>query len=101
MMSDVAEHTTASDVINALKVEAPQMPAGKIKECIYEVLETYFNDLNGHKGSGLYQMLLKEVERPLLEMVLRHTRGNQTKAAEMLGINRGTLRKKLRDHGLD
>jgi len=99
-MSEVAEQTVEEVVQQPVRTE-PRMAAGKVKECIYDVLENYFSDLNGHKGSGLYQLLIKEVERPLLEMVLRHTRGNQTKASEMLGINRGTLRKKLRDHGLD
>ena len=64
-------------------------------------MEAYFADLNGTQAQGVYQMVLREVERPLLEVVLKHTRGNQTKAAEILGINRGTLRKKLREHGLD
>ena len=50
--------------------------------------------------SDLYDMVLAEVERPLLAAVLEHTRGNQTKAANMLGLNRGTLRKKIKERGL-
>ncbi len=50
--------------------------------------------------SELYQMVLAEMEIPLLEKVLEYTRGNQTKAAELLGLNRGTLRKKLKQYGL-
>jgi len=77
-------------------------PSGKIRNSVTDVLEAYFADLNGYQGAeGVYQMVLREVERPMLEVVLKHTRGNQTKAAELLGINRGTLRKKLREHGLD
>ena len=68
--------------------------------CIKTSLELYFNDLDGHPPKDLYQMVLQEVEKPLLEAVLRHTRGNQTKAAEILGINRTTLRKKLDIYGL-
>lgn len=64
-------------------------------------LERYFTDLDGHAPGNLYALLLGEVERPLLETVLAHTGGNQTRAAEILGINRGTLRKKLQQYGLD
>lgn len=71
-----------------------------ISDHIRAALETYFNKLDGHRPTNLYDMVINEVERPLLETVLRQTRGNQTRASEMLGINRGTLRKKLRQHGL-
>ena len=60
----------------------------------------YFNQLEGEPVSELYQMVLAEMEIPLLEKVLEYTRGNQTKAAELLGLNRGTLRKKLKQYGL-
>ena len=60
----------------------------------------YFNQLDGEPVSELYQMVLAEMEIPLLEKVLEYTRGNQTKAAELLGLNRGTLRKKLKQYGL-
>lgn len=65
-----------------------------------EALHGYFNRLNGHKPGDLYQLVLGEVERPLLEVVLDYTNGNQSEAAEILGINRGTLRKKLRAYDL-
>ncbi len=65
-------------------------------------LERYFRDLDGNRpGNTLYRMILQEVERPMLEVVMRHTGGNQTRAAELLGLNRTTLRKKLREHGLE
>jgi len=63
--------------------------------CIRSSLELYFKDLDGHHANNVYQMVLSEVEKPLLEVVMNQTRGNQTKAAELLGINRSTLRKKL------
>ena len=69
-------------------------------ECIKTSLELYFSDLDGHHPKDLYQMVLQEVEKPLFEAVLSHTRGNQTKAAETLGINRTTLRKKLEFYDL-
>ena len=65
-----------------------------------EALRGYFKHLNGHKPCDLYQLVLSEVERPLLRAVLNYTNGNQSEAAEVLGINRGTLRKKLRTYKL-
>lgn len=89
---------------------AKQTPAGgasgerrrkPLNSCIQVALERYFRDLDGHPPNGLYEMVIGEVEYPLLKMVMHHTRGNQSKAAEMLGINRGTLRKKLDKYGLN
>ena len=65
-----------------------------------EALDGYFRKLNGHKPGELYQLVLGEVERPLFQAVLEFTKGNQSEAAEILGINRGTLRKKLRTYNL-
>lgn len=63
-------------------------------------LNGFFKQLNGEEPSDLYQMVLDEVERPLLEVVMRESGYNQSRAARMLGLNRNTLRKKLRTHGL-
>ena len=60
----------------------------------------YFAQLQGEQPSQVYDMVLAEMEKPLLSVVLEYTRGNQTRAAEILGLNRGTLRKKLKAHGL-
>lgn len=68
---------------------------------IKSMLEGYFNDLDGHAPADLYQMVLQEIEQPLLESVLHYTRGNQSKAALVLGLNRGTLRKKLKQYDLN
>jgi Fis family transcriptional regulator len=65
-----------------------------------EALQTYFHSLNGHRPGALYDLVIGEVEKPLFRAVLNYTDGNQSRAAEILGINRGTLRKKLRDHRL-
>ena len=73
----------------------------KLGACIEDVLEGYFSDLDGHKPSrDLYDMVMAEVEMPLLRTILRFTGGNQSRAAEILGINRSTLRKKLAKFGL-
>ena len=65
-----------------------------------ECLNSYFQSLNGHKPGDLYQLVIGEVEKPLFRAVLTYTNGNQSEAAEILGINRGTLRKKLKDYKL-
>jgi Fis family transcriptional regulator len=64
-------------------------------------LERYFHDLNGEKTTGVYDLVISEVERPLLEAVMRHVKSNQCRAAELLGINRNTLRKKLKQYKLN
>ncbi len=69
--------------------------------CVRKTLERYFADLDGHPPGDLYQLMLAEMERPLLEKVMHHTGGNQTQAARLLGLNRSTLRKKLQHYGLD
>jgi Fis family transcriptional regulator len=71
-----------------------------IEECVRESLESYFKDLRGVEPHGMYEMIIKVVERPLFEVVMRHAEGNQSKAAEWLGINRNTLRRKLVNHKL-
>lgn len=68
----------------------------RISDAVDDALQEYFNQLNGHDCNGLYDLVLAEVERPLLRCVMGHCDGNQTKAAKVLGINRGTLRKKLK-----
>jgi len=65
-----------------------------------EALHCYFKDLNGHNPGDLYGLVLGEVEAPLFETVMEHTQGNQSRAAEILGINRATLRKKLKHYYL-
>lgn len=71
-----------------------------IDECIRESLETYFKDLRGAQPHDMYDMLMRVVEKPLLDVVMTHAEGNQSKAAEWLGINRNTLRRKLLEHKL-
>ena len=65
-----------------------------------DALQTYFANLNGHRPAELYDLFMREVEEPLFKAVLDYAEGNQSRAAGILGINRGTLRKKLREFGL-
>jgi Fis family transcriptional regulator len=69
-------------------------------KCVVNALEQYFRDLDGEKPAAIYDMVLRSVEKPMLEVVLAKAGSNQTLAAEMLGINRNTLRKKLTEHQL-
>lgn len=65
-----------------------------------DALQKYFSELNGHKPGHLYDLVLGEVEEPLFKTLLVYTKGNQTVAAQILGINRATLRKKLQRYQL-
>jgi Fis family transcriptional regulator, factor for inversion stimulation protein len=71
-----------------------------IDDCIRSTLEQYFKDLRGTEPANVHDMILAAVEKPMLEVVMKHAEGNQSKAAEWLGINRNTLRRKLLDHRL-
>jgi Fis family transcriptional regulator len=72
-----------------------------LSSAVTVALNIYLEQLAGQKPDKLYRMVMEEVERPLLECIMHYCRGNQSKAAEYLGLNRGTLRKKLKIYGLD
>ena len=71
-----------------------------LEECVRDTLARYFDDLRGTEPNSVHEMIMSAVEKPLLEVVMRQAEGNQSKAAEWLGINRNTLRRKLTDHKL-
>lgn len=71
-----------------------------IEECVRSSLEIYFRDLRGTEPDGMYNMMVRVVEKPLLEVVMQQADQNQSRAAEWLGLNRNTLRKKLVEHKL-
>ena len=71
-----------------------------VEECVRQSLLRYFADLDGETPDGMYDMLVRLVEKPLLEVVMSQAENNQSRAAEWLGLNRNTLRKKLLDHHL-
>lgn len=71
-----------------------------LRDNVAQAMQSYFSLLDGSDVTDVYKLVLSEVEAPLFESVLHHTQGNQTKAAEVLGLNRGTLRKKLKQYGL-
>jgi Fis family transcriptional regulator len=71
-----------------------------IQDCVRSSLEVYLRDLQGTEPDRMYDMLVSVVERPLLEIVMQHADHNQSRAAQWLGLNRNTLRKKLLEHKL-
>ncbi|MFO1455091.1 MAG: DNA-binding transcriptional regulator Fis [Steroidobacteraceae bacterium] len=71
-----------------------------LRDHAQRALTDYFASLEGHRPAHLYDLVIREVEEPLFRAVLEHCDGNQSRAATILGINRGTLRKKLRELGL-
>jgi Fis family transcriptional regulator, factor for inversion stimulation protein len=72
-----------------------------LRDSVKQALNSFLKQLDGHDPEQLYDVVLAELEAPLLEEVMTYTRGNQTRAATMLGINRGTLRKKLKRYGMN
>jgi Fis family transcriptional regulator, factor for inversion stimulation protein len=88
--------TRARETIVA-KVHGRELPLRNHAE---RALSDYFTSLNGHRPAHLYDLVLREVEEPLFRVVLDYAEGNQSRAAGILGINRGTLRKKLKQFGL-
>lgn len=94
-IAQAVEHemlTTAHDVRS--------VSSQTLGESVRHSLRQYFSQLDGQTPANLYGLVLAEIERPLLEMVLQLTNGNQSKAAIILGISRGTLRKKMAIYGL-
>lgn len=81
--------------------ESSGPPVKPLAQALSESLEDYFRTLNGHAPRDLYELVLREVEAPLLRITLRHAEGNQSRAAEWLGLNRATLRKKLQQYDID
>lgn len=100
MHGDTARVTRKNKKSNgaaAINVTVANKPLRQLTE---EALDSYFETLNGHSPGELYSLVIGEVEQPLLKAVLEYTEGNQSRAADILGINRGTLRKKLKTYGL-
>lgn len=70
-------------------------------DSVKQALDRYFRDLDGHEPSNLHDLVMSQVEKPLIESVIDNTRGNISHAAQVLGLNRGTLRNRMQKYGLD
>ncbi|RUO24094.1 DNA-binding transcriptional regulator Fis [Aliidiomarina minuta] len=90
------------DAVNTpLMTPGPNANPKPLRNSVKQALNNFLTQLEGEDPQELYELVLSEVEAPLLEEVMTFTRGNQTRAATMLGINRGTLRKKLKKYGMN
>ncbi len=97
--SRAAAKAAAKARANALRAEAGR--ENELSLTVRRMMKQYFKDLDGEKACDIYSMVVDCVEKPLLEVVMLQAEGNQTRAAELLGINRNTLRKKLQEHGIE
>ncbi|MGL4735474.1 MAG: DNA-binding transcriptional regulator Fis [Enterovibrio sp.] len=96
------EQNTTSEPLTVVTVTSQDQIVQKpLRDSVKASLKNYLAQLNGKNINELYELVLAEVEQPLLDTIMQHTRGNQTRAANMMGINRGTLRKKLKKYGLN
>ena len=87
--------------MTTIKKNTPHSKGECLSENVRVAMERYFEDLDGHEPCDLYDLVISQVEKPLFEVVLQHTRGNMRRASELLGLNRGTLRNRLIKYGLD
>ena len=92
--------TTKKQNKNVEKNNSTTAKNGTLKQSVEGAMELFFHHLDGQPVSNLYEMVMEEVEIPLLNAVMKQAGFNQCKASEMLGLNRGTLRKKLKHHNL-
>ncbi|MCG8379576.1 MAG: DNA-binding transcriptional regulator Fis [Proteobacteria bacterium] len=93
MIKAKARKQTASD-----RGEAPEKC---LAENVRHAMENYFEDLDGHQASNIYSLFLEEVEKPFFEVIMQYTQGNITRASQMLGLNRVTLRNRLKKYGIE
>lgn len=93
---DIKENTTSNFIRPSIESTQQQT----LRDSVQHSLGHYFKQLDGQPVTDVYQMVLAEIEAPLFETVMAYTKDNQTKASELLGLNRGTLRKKLKQYGL-
>lgn len=93
------EQQTNSLTVSTLNAQGQQV-SKPLRDNVKQAVRNYLSQLNGEDPTELYELVLSQIEHPMLDIVMQYTRGNQTRAATMLGINRGTLRKKLKKYGM-
>ncbi|WP_286264702.1 DNA-binding transcriptional regulator Fis [Thalassotalea atypica] len=95
------EQNISSPFITNVNDIQAQSKASPLRTQAKIAIKNYLSQLNGNDVDDMYDLVLSEIEAPMLEEVMQYTRGNQTRAANLLGINRGTLRKKLKKYGMN
>lgn len=101
LLQELAQKKQALESLDEESISGHRSAKPKtLRDCVQETLASYFDHLDGQPVTHVYDMVLAEVEAPLLDAVMRYTHRNQCKAAEMLGLSRGTLRKKLKQYDL-
>ena len=93
-------HPTIDTEVAANDDNRDEAPTQSLRESVTVAVRHYLKELDGQISADVYQMVLTEIEAPLLKEIMAYTRNNQTKASVMLGLNRGTLRKKLKQYNL-
>jgi Fis family transcriptional regulator len=94
---------SAADTSSVFELTQPTEAATvtSLRESVDLFVRRYLDEMDGEMSTDFYELVLSEVEGPLLQAVMEYTRFNQTRTAQMLGLNRGTLRKKLRQYGIE
>ena len=93
-------HTHTESPLHNGEVDKPFKQGDSLRDAVTIAMQHYLKELDGQLTTDVYPMVLAEVEAPLLTQIMEYTRNNQTKASIMLGLNRGTLRKKLKQYNL-
>lgn len=86
--------------VNPAPIAPVPTPQQSLRACVEQAMESYFQNLEGQTPSNVYDMVMSEVEAPMLQVVLKYNRHNQTRASNVLGLNRGTMRKMLKKYGM-
>lgn len=93
------DYKEITQLANAQQVDS-DISNKTLRDSVIQSMSSYFEQLDGQPVTDVYQMVLSEIEAPLFESVMAYTKDNQTKASQLLGLNRGTLRKKLKQYDL-
>ncbi len=88
------------DIEEITQSENETQQISQLSNAVKHSIRRYLYELDGAQPNNMYDLVLRQIEQPLFEAILEHTKGNQSRAAELLGLNRGTLRKKLRSYNL-
>ncbi len=98
---DGMDHSSANNELKENQAFNSKQQNFTLRESVELAMKNYFAQLDNEQPTDIYELVLAEVEAPLMEAVMAYTQGNQTKASKVLGLNRGTLRKKLKTYGLN